>query len=69
MSLAVSSADVSRSPCPLCTLSVFRVEEVSFEGSFWHKSCFKCGGSGDLGCQRRLDPNDAHMHALNPYCK
>lgn len=55
--------------CPSCFKSVFQVEEVSCGGSYWHVSCFKCGGPGELGCQRRLSPADFHLHSLTPYCK
>ena len=55
--------------CPSCCKSVFQVEEVSCGGSYWHLACFKCGGPGESGCQRRLSPTDFNLHSSIPYCK
>ena len=60
---------MSSNKCPSCTKSVYKVEEILCAGGAWHKECFKCGGIGDLGCQRKLNPSDFKSHASVPYCK
>ena len=73
LGLEIVSPESSRSfninKCPSCFKSVFQVEEVSCGGSYWHATCFKCGGPGEFGCQRRLSPADFNLHSLIPYCK
>jgi cysteine and glycine-rich protein len=60
---------MSSNKCPSCAKSVYKVEEILCAGGAWHKECFKCGGVGDLGCQRKLNPSDFKSHAAVPYCK
>ena len=65
--VAVGAAEVNK--CPACCKSVFRAEEVPCGGSFWHKTCIRCGGNGVLGCQRQLLPTNVSLHSSMPYCK
>ena len=60
---------MSSNKCPSCSKSVYKVEEILCAGGAWHKECFKCGGFGDLGCQRKLNLSDFKSHAAVPYCK
>jgi LIM domain len=55
--------------CPSCARTVYKVEEILCSGCPWHKECFKCGGTGDLGCQRKLNLLDFTPHFGVPYCK
>lgn len=37
-------------------------------GSTWHKSCFCCGGIGNLGCHRTLSSTGYEPHGGIGYC-
>jgi predicted nucleic-acid-binding Zn-ribbon protein len=65
----IKSSMTESSKCPSCTKAVYHVEEVICSGSAWHKDCFKCGGAGELGCQRKLNLSDFTLHTAVPYCK
>ena len=56
--------------CPICTKSVYKMEEILAMGSTWHKTCFKCGaGSKDSsGCSRTLTRDGYQDHDGAPYC-
>lgn len=55
--------------CPLCTKSVYRVEEILCAGQSWHKTCFKCGGIGEDGCGKKLTTTTFTVDGPNPFCK
>ena len=65
----IKSSMTESSKCPSCTKSVYHVEEIICSGSTWHKDCFKCGGAGDFGCQRKLNLSDFTLNTAVPYCK
>lgn len=74
---AVSTGTRSHSPqpspaCSVCAKSVFKTEEVSFQGKVMHAQCFKCGvGSRtNFGCGRVLNvrSNDFSTGENVPYC-
>ena len=67
MSTMNSTFDGKR--CPSCSRTVYKVEEILCSGCPWHKECFKCGGTGELGCQRKLNLLDFTSHFGAPYCK
>ena len=55
--------------CPSCTKSVYRVEEILCAGQSWHKGCFKCGGTGENGCSKKLSTSDFTVDGPNPFCR
>ena len=48
--------------CRLCDKAVYVADGVFLNGASWHKSCFRCGALGDVGCKRVL-----HMPSSPPY--
>ncbi|PIN27222.1 Regulatory protein MLP [Handroanthus impetiginosus] len=36
----------SQDKCAVCTKTVYRLEKVTMEGEFYHKSCFRCAHGG-----------------------
>jgi cysteine/glycine-rich protein len=55
--------------CPICSKSVYKFEAMAFQGQSWHKTCFQCGGNGELGCKRNVSSMDFNQHNGTPYCK
>jgi len=58
----------SSNKCPACSKTVYKMEEHSFEGTTWHKSCFTCGSSSELGCKRVLAHGDYKAQAGVAFC-
>ena len=59
----------SSNKCPACSKTVYKMEEHSFEGTTWHKSCFTCGGGvSELGCKRVLAHGDYKAQAGVAFC-
>jgi cysteine/glycine-rich protein len=55
--------------CPICVKTVYKMEAMAFQGQTWHKTCFNCGGNGELGCKRNVSNLDYKQHGGIPYCK
>jgi cysteine/glycine-rich protein len=54
--------------CPACSKTVYKMEAHPFEGTTWHKSCFTCGSSSELGCKRVLAHGDYKAQAGVAFC-
>ena len=61
-------ASAGGNKCPCCAKTVYKAEELFALNSFWHPSCFTCGGVGDAGCKRRLTKQDFQVNTGSPYC-
>ena len=50
--------------CPKCSGAVFEAEKVTFNGRFFHQSCFAC-----TACSSKLDSLNAQSISGKAYCK
>ncbi|CAK9254076.1 unnamed protein product, partial [Sphagnum jensenii] len=55
--------------CPVCSKAVYKTEAVVTLNASWHPLCFSCGGTGDLGCRKKLEISTYIGEGGNPYCK
>ena len=47
--------------CPVCSKSVYKMEEVLALDQSWHKACFTCGLGGGEGCSRSLQNKNSFL--------
>ena len=66
---SMSSIGEAANKCPMCDLTVFRVEQLLCSGKIWHKACFVCGGQGDQGCKKKLSSTNFSVQDHQPYCR
>uniref|UniRef100_A0A8C4Q5R1 Cysteine and glycine-rich protein 1a n=1 Tax=Eptatretus burgeri TaxID=7764 RepID=A0A8C4Q5R1_EPTBU len=50
--------------CGVCNKVVYHAEEVQCEGSYYHRSCFRC-----MVCRKSLDSTTIATHESEIYCK
>lgn len=61
-------ANSSANKCPACTKTVYKAEELFALNSFWHPTCFTCGGTSGQGCNRRLTQQGFQNYQGSPFC-
>ena len=54
--------------CPVCSKSVYKMEEILALHQSWHKACFTCGLAKGDGCRRTLQKGAFLDHQGTPYC-
>lgn len=54
--------------CPICSKSVYKMEEILALNQSWHKLCFTCGLQKGDGCGRTLQKGAFLDHQETPYC-
>jgi hypothetical protein len=64
-----SQASCDDRKCHTCQRTVYAMEELRALGKLWHKECFTCGGTDDLGCGRTLQIDNFEACDNMPYCK
>jgi len=68
-SVKVGASFSSTAPkCPICSKSVYKMEEIQALNKTWHKACFTCGASKGDGCGRTLSRDGYLDHGDSPYC-